>query len=188
VGTREQVRDLLSAGLGRLEIARRLGLSKATVSYHARRLGEPVDSRCARRYDWEVVQRYYDAGHTLRECRERFGFSSGAWHDAVNRGAIVARAAAMPLERLFAPNTDRDRGHLKLRLLAAGLKPNRCERCGIGDWRDAPLSMSLHHVNGDRRDNRIENLLLLCPNCHSQTGNFAERKRGPVTLGGAPSP
>ena len=39
------------------------------------------------------------------------------------------------------------------------------------------LSMALHHVNGDGSDNRLENLQMLCPNCHSQTENFAGRKR-----------
>jgi 5-methylcytosine-specific restriction endonuclease McrA len=43
--------------------------------------------------------------------------------------------------------------------------------------RGRPLSMALHHVNGDGRDNRLENLQLLCPNCHSQTANFSARGR-----------
>jgi len=63
VKTREQVSELLENGLCRAHIARRLGVSKGTVSYHARRLGATVDSRCARRYDWAEIQNYYDAGN-----------------------------------------------------------------------------------------------------------------------------
>jgi hypothetical protein len=61
----------------------------------------------------------------------------------------------------------------------SGIKVNLCETCGINEWRGVPLSLSLHHVNGDRHDNRLRNLRLLCPNCHSQTPNFGSRnKRG----------
>ena len=52
----------------------------------------------------------------------------------------------------------------------------RCEICGLTEWLGRPLSMALHHVNGDGRDNRLENLQFLCPDCHSQTDNFSGRK------------
>jgi DNA-binding CsgD family transcriptional regulator len=177
VGTRERVHALLRQGVSRAEIARAIGVTKPTVSYHARRLGFDVDTRCARRYDWSTVQDYYDAGHTVSECCAYFGCTRGAWHDAMRRAAIVTRPAAMPLEEMFVRGARRSRGNLKLRLLAAGLKASQCERCGIDGWRGEPLSLALHHINGDRLDNRVENLELLCPNCHSQTDNFAGRRR-----------
>lgn len=67
------------------------------------------------------------------------------------------------------------RGHLKLRLIAEGLKEPRCEECGLAEWRGRPLSIAIHHVNGDGQDNRLENLVFLCPNCHSQTDTFGGR-------------
>jgi HNH endonuclease len=177
VGTRVLVGVMLKQGMSRAAVARTLGLSKLTVSYHARRLGEPVDERGARRYDWPEVQRYYDEGHSLRECIARFGFSRQTWHAAVQRGAIAPRAHPMPMDRLLVADTYRGRHNLKLRLVGEGLKQNRCEACGLTEWLGRPLSMALHHVNGDGRDNRLENLQLLCPNCHSQTDNFSGRGR-----------
>ena len=166
---------MLDEGLTGGEIARRLGITPATVSYHRRKLGRPGDGAAARRYDWAVVQAHYDAGHSVRECQAEFGFSRQTWHAAVARGAIVPRAAAMAVELLLAAGVSRSRGHVKRRLLRLGLKEYRCEVCGLSEWRGAPLSLALHHVNGDGQDNRLENLQLLCPNCHSQTENFAGR-------------
>ena len=176
--TRSRVRELLAAGLTRSEIAIRLGLSKAAVTYHARRLGERIDERCARRYDWPSIQAFYDKGHTMRECVERFGFSPASWSQAVGRGAIKPRPSALAIEELCVEGRLRGRDYLKMRLLREGLKTDRCERCGLEDWRGRPISMALHHVNGVRTDNRLENLQLLCPNCHSQTDTWGARNKG----------
>lgn len=173
--TRDKVADLLASGLSHTQIARRLGISKATVSYHVGRLGKQVDHRCARRYDWDAVQAYYDQGHSVRECISAFGFSSASWSEAVRRSAIVARPSATPISELLVAGTYRGRHNLKLRLLKEGLKTGSCERCGVSSWLGRELALALHHVNGDRHDNRLENLELLCPNCHSQTDTFAGR-------------
>lgn len=64
--------------------------------------------------------------------------------------------------------------HLKSKIRKLGLIPYQCESCGNkGEWNGKPLSLQLHHVNGNRTDNRIENLSFLCPNCHSQTDNYS---------------
>ncbi len=172
---RREIRRLVDEGLNRVEIAERLGISMATVAYYARALGLARDERCIRRYDWAEVQRYHDMGHTVRECMERFGFASQTWHKAKERGDIQVRPRAAPLSTYLVEGRYVSRGHLKGRLLAEGLKQPACEECGISSWRGRRLGLALHHVNGNGDDNRLENLQLLCPNCHSQTPNFSAR-------------
>ncbi len=179
VRTRDRVERLLREGLSRTAIAEQIGVTKGTVAYHARRLGAPIDERCARRYDWRAIQRFYDEGHTVRECQAHFGFSRHTWHAAAERGALATRPKALPLDELLVAGTYRSRYNLKLRLLGSGLKEDRCEGCGLSKWRGGPLILALHHVNGDRNDHRLENLELLCGNCHSQTDNFSGRNRRP---------
>jgi len=173
---RALIAKMLAEGLTQAEVGRRLGLTKPTISYHARRLGMPVREACNRRYDWNEIQRAYDTGLSVRQCAKRFGFALCSWHAAVKRGAVKPRPRKIPIEQLLvAGRHQTGRSHLKERLLEEGLKINHCEKCGLTEWCDQPLSMALHHINGDGKDNRLCNLELLCPNCHSQTENFAGR-------------
>lgn len=60
-------------------------------------------------------------------------------------------------------------------LLNHKLKEYKCEICGLSVWNDKPITLQLHHINGDGTDDRIDNLQLLCPNCHSQTDSYCKR-------------
>ena len=174
--TRDQVERLFSLGKTQAEISRELGLTKSTVAYHARNLGVRADPRFARRHDWPAVQRAIDdEGLSMRQCLDRFGFSRDTWYRAVTRGDIVPLPHMMEIEELLVVGRPTSRTHLKARLIREGLKENRCEQCGITEWQGKPLNMQLHHRDGDGTNNRLENLELLCANCHSQTDNWGGR-------------
>lgn len=64
---------------------------------------------------------------------------------------------------------------LKIRLIKEGYKDNICESCGLFEWLGKPIPLELHHVNGNSEDNTLDNLLVLCPNCHGLTENFRGR-------------
>lgn len=55
------------------------------------------------------------------------------------------------------------------------LRGRKCERCNNTEWLGQPIKLEVHHINGDKRDNTLENLQLLCPNCHSYTDNYGTK-------------
>lgn len=65
---------------------------------------------------------------------------------------------------------------LKKQLFKFGLKTKMCEECGQGEeWRGKRISLHLDHVNGNNKDHRIENLRILCPNCHAATDTYCNK-------------
>lgn len=55
---------------------------------------------------------------------------------------------------------------------------NQCQKCGITEWNNTPITIELEHIDGDSTNNTFENLTLLCPNCHSQTPTYKNRNKG----------
>jgi 5-methylcytosine-specific restriction endonuclease McrA len=66
---------------------------------------------------------------------------------------------------------------LKNRLLNNGTLEYKCKICNINNWLGNPITLQLDHINGKNNDNRVENIRLLCPNCHSQTDTYSNKKR-----------
>lgn len=82
-----------------------------------------------------------------------------------------------PLEEILVVNSPHGSTYnLKRRLLAEGILVNKCATCGLADWLGNPISLHMDHINGENKDNRLENLRLLCPNCHSQTETYCGKK------------
>ena len=96
----------------------------------------------------------------------------------IKRNHYEKNNTALPLEKILIKDSEYNRTKLKARLVKEGLKEYKCECCGISEWNGKPLALQLHHINGIHNDNRLSNLQLLCPNCHSQTENFGTRGRG----------
>jgi len=66
---------------------------------------------------------------------------------------------------------------LKLRLISEGLKQHKCECCGITEWNGQLAPIELDHIDGNRYNNTIENLRILCPNCHAQTDTYRGKNK-----------
>lgn len=77
---------------------------------------------------------------------------------------------------LFCLQSKVSRCHIKKIILQNNLIKYICSECSIKKWKGKKLSLHLEHKNGDRTDNRLENLTFLCPNCHSLTNTYCKKK------------
>lgn len=89
-------------------------------------------------------------------------------------------APKLPLNKILVKNsTYNNTAALKRRLLQENKLQNKCSECGLNPkWNGKTLVLQLDHINRNYNDNRLHNLRLLCPNCHSQTSTFAGRNSG----------
>lgn len=135
-----------------------------TMAEVCRELGVATNSGGTHSYITKRVREYeLDTSHFLGKAHQKG--KPGRKFDPAQFKEILVR------------DSKYTRCHLKRHLLEEGLLENTCSLCGLtGEWHGKPLRMVLDHVNGDGRDNRLENLRMLCPNCNSQQPTFCGRK------------
>ena len=127
-----------------------------------RLLGYPPTPTLSRALDRRIRGAAIDASHLLGR-----GWSRG------RRGKF-----RVPLEHLLVRGSTIRTHDLRVRLLREGVLQAVCVGCHRTEWRGRPIPLELDHIDGDRSNNELGNLRLLCPNCHAQTDTYRGRNVG----------
>jgi hypothetical protein len=83
----------------------------------------------------------------------------------------------IPLSEILVENYSYSSNALRKRLIKEGLKEHKCECCGLSEWLGEPIPLELDHVDGNHFNNLIENLKILCPNCHARTPTYRGKNK-----------
>lgn len=122
---------------------------------------------------------------TVENHVRRLGLSTAHFTGQRWIGAgIRPHPAQAPLAKVLVRGSTYPTSKLKRRLVAAGVKEEKCERCGRTEWEGQPIPLEMDHENGDRTDHRIENLRLLCCNCHALTPTWRGRNKSRLDSSG----
>ena len=167
-------------GHGFVECSRRFG-------FQPRRLGQgdqarldyavapaPFDDR-RRRYDWAEIQALLRRGRTYRQCKAKFGFYTALGRrqcdEARSGPATTAMTCSTSAELAIVALVEQGQA-----ASSEGLLRDRCAQCGICEWRGKPPRRFTSTTSTAYTDDqRLENLRMLCPNCHSQTETYGGR-------------
>lgn len=106
-------------------------------------------------------------------------FTGQAW----NKGLRITCNPGMSDDLFFIKNSNHSSGGVKRRIFKSKIKKEECESCGLSSWLDQLISLELDHIDGDKYNNEILNLRILCPNCHAQTSTYrgkSKRRYAPV--------
>lgn len=82
-----------------------------------------------------------------------------------------------PLSEILIKDYEYSSNKLRKRLIVEGLKEHRCECCMLNEWLGEPIPLELDHIDGDHYNNTIENLKILCPNCHAKTPTYRGKNK-----------
>jgi len=116
-------------------------------------------------------KKVYQLGRRL-PASDRYSMLPAETKQAMNwrKGKSITPTADMLCNNSAYSNT-----MVRKRIQSESLLEYKCLHCGITKWNGVEITLELDHINGNNRDNRLENLRFLCPNCHSLTETFRGR-------------
>lgn len=86
-------------------------------------------------------------------------------------------APKRPIEDYLSNKCLTQSDRLRKRLIKENILPHLCDNCNLTEWLNNPIPLELHHIDGNRQNNNLSNLKLLCPNCHTLTDNYRGKKK-----------
>jgi len=95
------------------------------------------------------------------------------------KGKTHGWSKKIPLEDILVKDSSYKGGSYKLknRLITEGKFEKKCYSCGKKTWLNRPIPLELEHKNGQNTDNRLENLSIICPNCHALTPTYRGKNK-----------
>lgn len=114
----------------------------------------------------------------LRETLRDRGITAANFEAPHNAMRRAPRRSRRPLSELLVRGSQVGTAHLRTRLIEEGILPAQCARCRRSTWLGGPIPLQLDHIDGDRTNNLLRNLRLLCPNCHALTDTYCGRNVG----------
>jgi Zn finger protein HypA/HybF involved in hydrogenase expression len=82
-----------------------------------------------------------------------------------------------PLSEILVENSTYNTTHLRKRLIKDGVKEYKCECCNLSEWLGEPIPLQLDHIDGNHMNNQLNNLRILCPNCHAKTPTYCGKNK-----------
>jgi len=151
-----------------------------------------------RRYTDEQLKEEFDSAKSIADLLRKFGIYNSGGSAAIvkkhlirlgldpnkiknkaGKGLVKKGTTKYTLEEILVEDSyysASGTSTLKRRILREGLLKEECYICGqLPNWNKQKLVLVLDHINGNRQDNRIQNLRLVCPNCNSQLSTFCGR-------------
>ena len=121
---------------------------KDSASYRslAEKCGYNPDGGSTNKTMKEMIEFYHlDTSHFTGQGWNKNNYN----YDRFTKGHVIKAANALPA--------------------LINIRGRKCENCGLENWLNQPITLEVHHIDGDKLNNDLNNLLLLCPNCHSYT-------------------
>lgn len=114
---------------------------------------------------------------TFRKLKEMYNLDTSHFCRKTHSSKGKTRKDAFPLDKILVNNFPYGSDRLKKRLIKEGIKEHKCEECQLTEWMGKPIPLELEHIDGDHFNNLLENLKVLCPNCHANTSTYRGRKQ-----------